>query len=210
MYRLGELSDGKRKRMGAALLVVGAVLMAVAVIVVHYSLLPREETVNGVLVPIQVDYFGWIPHNHWVKFGGYIVALIASQMMIAGAALIWVLNQPMTWARAAFAAFLTFMELIIVFGIVPSEWLNFSQTDLDMSPAKLVPGLNPIPTWLLLGNEVSISQAAVKDAVSGLYHVVMIGAAGLFAWKIQDIGKPRPPQPEPVSPYGRPLVKGDS
>ena len=52
---------------------------------------------------------------------------------IVGALFVWVLNQKMTWARAPFASIVTWIKLVIFFGIVPSEWLNYAQTDLDWS-----------------------------------------------------------------------------
>ena len=67
-----------------------------------------------------------------------------------------------------------------------------------------------LPSWLVLGNDVSISFAALKDIISGGYHVTMLAAAGLFAYKVQQLGKPRKVAEKPVSisPYGRPLVRG--
>lgn len=205
MYRLGALERGTRLRMGASLLVLGTIALTVGVVVVHYALLPRSEMVDGVEIPVDVGALGaLIPYNIWVKFAGYLFALMASQMMLVGGAFLWVLNQKMTWARATVAAFLVWVELVVVFGIVPSEWLNFSQTDLDMSPSKIA---LTIPSWIVLGNTVELSQAAVKDAISGGYHMVMLGVGAVFAFKLQDIGKTAPAAPEKVSPYGRPLVK---
>jgi hypothetical protein len=209
MYRLGELSDQQRNRIGGLLLVLGTLGLAAGVVLVHYAALPEERLVDGVMQPVDAGFFQWIPRGHWWKFGGYVVAFGGSQLMLLGATLVWVLNQKMTWARAAFTAFLVWIELVLIFGVVPSEWLNFSQTDLDMAPQKVA---LTIPPWLLLGNEVQVSQAALKDAISGVYHIVMLGAAIVFAYKVQDVGKRRPAAAAPEakwSPYGRPLVKGD-
>lgn len=208
MYRLGELTDSQRVRFGASLLVLGTLALAAGVIVVHYAGLPAEEFVDGEFVPVTVDYFNWIPRGWVPKALGYLVVFGASQAMLAGAALLWVLNQPMTWARAAFASFLTWIEFVIIFGIVPSEWLNLAQTDLDWSPQRIAV---TIPPWLVLGNEIQLSFAALMDMVSGTYNLVLLVGAAVFAYKIQDVGKPRPAaaQSEPKrSPYGRPLVKG--
>jgi hypothetical protein len=205
MYRLGALESGKRLKLGAAMLTLGFVGLAMGVVIVHYAQMPRELVEGGVRTPIEVGPLGdLIPLNKWVKFAGYLVSLGASQLMVLGGLFLWVLNQKMTWARAAVASFLSWVELVIVFGIVPSEWLNFSQTDLDMSPAKIA---LTMPRWLVLGNDVAISQAAVKDSVSMGYHLVMLGLGAVLALKLQDIGKLAPAQPEPVSPYGRPLVR---
>ena len=119
----------------------------------------------------------------------------------------------MSWAVASFAAFLVWIEMVIIFGIVPSEWLNFSQTDLDWSSQRLVPGLDPLPPFLVLGNDVSVSWAVIKDSISMGYNLAMLVLGGLFAYKIQDIYSGRPDTAatpdEVTSPYGRTLVKGD-
>jgi hypothetical protein len=191
------------------MLVSGAVLMAVAVWWVHYSGFPKTVVVEGVETPLIVDYFNWVPRGWLPKTAGYVVALAASQLLLAGAAIRYVLGEKMTWSRAGFAAWLAWFELVIVFGIVPSEWLNLSQTDLDWSKARV---LVSIPAWLVLGNQVDFSLAALKDAISGTYHIVMLAAFGIFVLKLQQIGKARPPAAPPkvkLSPYGRPLLKGD-
>jgi len=209
MYRLGEMSDTQRVRLGSTLLVAGTVLLAFFVVFLHYSSLPAEEFVDGTWVPVVVDYFNWIPRGWLPKGLSYLLIFGSSQLMVAGAALLWLLNVKMTWARAAFAAVLTWTEFVILWGIVPSEWLNFSQTDLDWSPTKQAFAL---PTWLMLGNEVSVSLSVLKDAISGGYYMVTIGLAIVFGYKIQGIHTDRPKEPtaeELVSPYGRPLVRGE-
>ena len=182
--------------------------MAVAVLWVHYSALPQTEIVNGVSTAVVVDYFNWIPRGWFWKSVGYLVALGASQMMLLGAAFLWVLNQKMTWARAAFAAFLVWIELVLVFGIVPSEWLNLSQTDLDWSGQRIA---FSIPAFLMLGNDVTISWAVIKDSISGAYNLGTLAGAGLVAYLLQQVYKPpkRRVAAAKTSPYGRPLMKGD-
>jgi hypothetical protein len=140
----------------------------------------------------------------------YLAIFAASQMMMVGAVFLWVLNLRMTWSRAVFTAFLTWLELVIIFGMVPSEWLNFAQTDLDWSSQKVALVVPPI---LVLGNTVEISYAMLKDSISMGYHLVMLAAAAIFTLEVQKIRKGRPvsaEKPEKRSPYGRPLVKGGS
>lgn len=208
MYRLGEMTDRQRIRIGSGLLVVGTLVMVLGVILVHIYGRPAEAVPT--VEPFATMFTGIdIAAHKWFKGIGYLVVFGASQMMIAGAAVLWVLNQRMTWARATFAAFLTWVEFVMIFGIVPSEWLNFSQTDLDWSFQR---GWFDIPPFLVLGNEITFSFGALKDAISGTYNLVMLVAAGVFAWQVQSIGKPRPAsaaKAAPVSPYGRPLVKAD-
>ena len=115
----------------------------------------------------------------------------------------------MTWARATFSAFLTWIELVIIFGMIPSEWLVFAQTDLDWSSQRVALVIPPI---LVLGNEVEISYAVLKDSISMGYHIVMLTAGVILALQIQKIKEGKPPsadKPDAISPYGRPLVRGD-
>lgn len=184
----------------------GTVLVTLGTIWVHYSGIPPTELVDGVSVPVQVDYFNWVPRGWFSKGIGYLVVFAASQMMIAGGLIRFVLGLPMTWARASFAAVLIWMELVLIFGIVPSEWLNLSQTDLNWSPQRIA---FTVPSWLVLGNTIEISYAAIKDSISGVYNLGMLVVAGWFAFRWQQ-PKKRPPKPEPtppLSPYGRPLVE---
>ena len=190
------------------MLVAGFLLLIAAVWWVHYSSFPKTVVVDGAEVPFVVDYFNWVPRGWAWKSLGYLGAFAASQLMLGGAVLAFVLAQRMTWARAAFTAWLVWIEFVIIFGMVPSEWLSLSQTDLDWSPQRV---FVKIPSWLVLGNEVSISFAALKDIISGGYHVTVLAAAILFAYKIHDLGKPPKQVEKPmlVSPYGRPLVRGE-
>lgn len=209
MYRLGEMTDRQRIRIGSALLVIGTLLMVVAVVLVHIYGRPAEQVPT---VEPFTSMFTQIPTeaHKWFKGIGYLLVFASSQLMLGGTAMIWILNQRMTWARAAFAAFITWIEMVVIFGIAPSEWLNFSQTDLDWSFQR---AWFVIPPFLVLGNEVTFSYGALKDAVSGTYNLIMLVVGGVFAWQVQSIGKPRPAssaKAAPMSPYGRPLVRGDS
>lgn len=187
----------------------GTLLLTVAVLWIHFSSFPLTEFVDGVEMPVVLSSFDWVPRGWIWKSIGYLAAFGASQLMLAGAAFLWVLNQRMTWARAVFAAFLAWIELILLFGIVPSEWLNLAQTDLDWSSQRVALVIPPI---LVLGNEIEISYAVLKDSISMGWHLVMIPAVAFFALEVQKMHKGRPAtaeKPEKKSPYGRPLVRGD-
>lgn len=208
MNRLSRLDQKQRTRLGAAALLLGIGMLAVGVIVAHYALFPETELVDGVEVPVQVDYLGWIPRGwQWVTLG-QIIGFVGSQLMVVGALFLWLVGRKLTWARATFAAFIAWVELVLYFGVVPSEWLNLTQGPLEFTSQRIA---FTIPKWLVLGNHVDVSLAAIKDAVSGVYNTVMLGVAIVFAYKLQDWGKARPERAakERRSAYGRPLVKGD-
>jgi hypothetical protein len=64
----------------------------------------------------------------------------------------------------------------------------------------------------VLGNQVEISYAVIKDSISMGYHIVMLGAGAVFGLQLQRMGRGAPVRAEkaqPRSPYGRPLMKGD-
>ncbi|MFZ0013448.1 MAG: hypothetical protein WAL25_04960 [Acidimicrobiia bacterium] len=208
MYRLGELSDERRKLIGAGLLILGLLGLVLGVMWIHWASIPKTEVVDGVEMDVVVDYLNWFPRGKFWKAAGYLIVLGATTMALLGAMFLWVLNQKMTWARATLAAFITFIALVFYFGMVPSEWLNFAQSDLDWSSqrAALV-----LPPWLVLGNDVSISYGAIKDSIQAGYSLTMLALAGVLAIQIQKMKTGRPASAEPVekkSPYGRPLVKG--
>jgi hypothetical protein len=208
MYRLGELSDSRRRSIGGGLLVLGILGLILGVIWIHWSSIPRTELVNGVETEVVVDFLNWWPRGTIWKGLGYLVVLGATTMIFVGACFLWVLNQKMTWARATVAGMIAWLTLVFFFGMVPSEWLNYAQTDLDWSGQRVAVTIPPI---LVLGNTVEISWAVVKDSISMGYHLVMLGVAVVLALQLQKIKQGRPASAAPAekkSPYGRPLVKG--
>jgi hypothetical protein len=208
MYRLAELSDSRRTNIGWGLLGLGFLTLVVAVLLIHYSGFPESTLVDGVEVPFVLDQFNWVPRGSLWRGIGYLIAFGCSQMLVLGALFVFVLNQRMTWARAVFAATVTWIELVIIFGMVPSEWLNFAQTDLNWSSQRVA---LTIPSWLVLGNQVELSWEVLKDSISMGYHLVMLGAAAVLALQLQRMRQGAPAsaeKPEARSPYGRPLIKG--
>jgi hypothetical protein len=107
------------------------------------------------------------------------------------------------------AALITWVALVFFFGMVPSEWLNFATTDLEWSSQRVA---LEIPPFLVLGNTVDISWAAIRDSVQMSYSLGMLGVAAVLGLQIQKIKDGRPAKAAPaelISPYGRPLVRGD-
>lgn len=218
--RLASMDMNARNRLSWAMMGIGLVALTLGVIVAHYALFPEVVVVDGVEVPVEVDYLGWIPRGWIPVTAGQLVAFFGSQLMLLAAALIWVADKPMTWARAGFLSWLVWIELILIFGVVPSEWLNLTQGPLGWTSQRIFLGYGEdafirLPEWaqiVTLNNPIELSYAVVKDAVSGTYHIVMLAVSFWFAYRIQDWGKRPAPEPAEAqtSPYGRPLVKGDA
>lgn len=209
MYRLAELSDSRRRTIGSLLLLAGLVGLIIGVIWIHWSSIPETELVGGVEMPVVVDQLNWFPRGMWWKAVGYLIVLGATTFALIGATFVWVLNQKMTWARATTAAVIVWAALVFYFGMVPSEWLNFAQTDLEWSSQRAA---LTIPPFLVLGNTVEINYAMIKDSIQMGYSLGLLGFAAVLAIQIQKMKDGRPAGAQPVekkSPYGRPLVRGD-
>jgi hypothetical protein len=201
MYRLAELSESRRRMLGGGLLTAGIVGLALGVFVIHWSSYPDDAV---------VEFMNWFPRGGlWLGIG-YLIVFGATTLALVGGAIFWVLNQPMTWARATVAAMLAWIGLVFYLGMVPSEFLTYAQTELDWSSQRVAV---TIPPWLILNNSVDISWAAVRDSIQAGYSMGMLGVAIVLALQIQKMKEGRPASARPaelVSPYGRPLVKGDS
>lgn len=195
MHVLADMPDDRRRLLGSALLSLGVLGVGFGVFWAHFAFLAE---------PSPIGWTNWIP-RHWFSVAfGQLNAVAASQLVVLGALMMWVINKPMTWARAGFLTFITWFELVLFFGIVPSEWLTLAQGPLQWTRQNVfltIPGR---------GVDIEITGTVLKDAISGGYHTVMLGAAIVFAYKIQDFGKqPAKASVDVVSPYGRALTKVD-
>lgn len=209
MYRLGELSDSRRKMIGSALLLAGLAGLVLGVVTIHWASIAETEVVNGVEVPVVVDYLNWFPRGAlWLGIG-YLIVFGATTLALVGGVFLWVLNQKMTWTRATVAAFLAWVALVFYLGMVPSEFLTFAQTELEWSSQRIALTIPPV---LVLNNSVDISWAAIRDSIQVGYSLGMLGGAIVLGLQIQKIKDGRPAKARPaelISPYGRPLLKGD-
>ncbi len=188
MHRLAELSDERRNRLGWLLILTGSVVLVVGGLVdplfeprPHHSDRWTNRSAGRRLLQLGP---AWVVLEG-TRLSGRIRCL-ADDVARSGDGLRHRAADDL--GAGGVLRFLTWIELVVIFGIVPSEWLSLSQTDLDWSPQKI---FVTIPSWLVLGNEVAISYAALKDIISGGYHVTVSGVRSSFAYKIQDFGKPR-------------------
>lgn len=202
------MTERLRKRLGIAGVVVGMVMLGVGVAVAHFSGLPEVNAVGEEIYP-HIPRCMWFeaPGKCWViPTTGQIVAVLGSQLLFAGIVVGWILDRPLTWARATLGALITTVEMLILFGIVPNQWLALTQGTFEWTAQKTA---FTLPSWLVLNNEVSISFGAIKDIVSGTYSAVMLGVVAVTAYQLQERAKRKgAPKPAKVSSYGRPIVRG--
>lgn len=186
-------------RAGILLMLAGSALAIIAGLAVHLIGLPEFNDFGAELYPSVPR--GWVPNlvAQTISLSGVLVVL-------AGAALAFLYQRELTWARASIGAFLFTALMMILFGVIPNEFLTLTQSTLDWSGLK---AWVTIPKPLVFGNDVSISAAAIKDIIGQGYVLTLtVGIVGGM-WKWQERSKKlaeEGPPPE-VSEYGRPLSK---
>lgn len=184
-------------------MVVGTGLAIVGALWAHFAGLPEVDEVGREIYPAIPRGWAWVLVGQLVSLGGVFV-------LMAGTALAFLYEKKMTWARSAIGALLFTTLMIILFGVIPNEWLTYTQAVWEWTDQKL---WIQIPPALLGGNEVNISAAAIKDIVAGTYVLVATAgvAAAMIAWQrrdeIQAARDKKRAEKTSVSTYGRPLQK---
>jgi hypothetical protein len=202
------VSEQLRKRLGVAGITIGMVLLLVGVFAAHFTGLPETDDLGRELYPHIPRCLGFEGSACWViPTSMQLLALIGSQLLFAGIVVGWILGKPLTWTRATMGALLFTVEMLILFGIVPNQWLALTQGTWEWTNQKVA---FTLPSWLVLNNEVSISYGVIKDVVSGGYSATMLGIVAVTIYQLQERPKRKAAQPkaEKVSSFGRPLVKG--
>jgi len=123
---------------------------------------------------------------------------------------------PITWGEAMLAGVYIFFILFWIYGVVPHHWLTWADSELNWRPDKVWLGPNgvmvmPFTDWTLTTAwfPVQVSAQAIRDIVAVVIYVVFLGLQ-MFMWAWwQNRGKRADAAAalEPVSAYGRPLMK---
>lgn len=144
---------------------------------------------------------GWVPAliAQTIALGGVLMAM-------AGIALAFLYKRQLTWARAMLGALLFAALMFVLFAIIPNQMLTIFQSTLEWTPQKV---FFTVPSWLVLGNEISISYAALKDMIVAGYVTTLLILLPVVMYQWQERAKRSDePKPEPVSDYGRPMRVG--
>ena len=199
------MAEGKPRNFvfGIAALVVGLTVAILGALWVHFTNSPLVDDVGRDIYPAFPRGWGFVLIGQLVSLGGVLLAM-------AGITLAFLFEKKMTWARSAVGAGLFTALMIILFGVIPNEWLTYSQAVWEWTDQKI---WIKIPTDLLGGNEVNVSAAVFKDVIVGTYVVVVTGAvaAAMIGWQKRDEiraarAKAKASKKD-VSVYGRPLQK---
>jgi hypothetical protein len=189
--------------LGLSAMGIGVLLAIAGALWAHFTGLSEFDDVGRELYPAIPR--GWV----WVLLG-QLVSLAGTFILMAGITLAFLYDKKLTWARASIGAGLFTSLTIILFGVIPNEWLTYTQAVWEWTDQKI---WIKIPADLIGGNEINISASAIKDIIAGTYTLVVTGgvAAAMIAWQkrdeIQAAWEKRKASKGNVSNYGRPLQK---
>ncbi|MDX2342265.1 MAG: hypothetical protein QNL12_00285 [Acidimicrobiia bacterium] len=189
--------------LGVTAVVIGLALAIAGALWAHFTGLSAVDNVGRDLYTHIPRGWVWVLLGQLVSLGGVFLAM-------GGVVLAYLYEKPVTWARASVGAGLFTALMIILFGIIPNEWLTYSQAVWEWTDQKI---WVKIPTSLLGGNEVNLSAAVVKDVIAATYSMVAIGGVvvAMIAWQKRDEIRAKREKSkgaaQNVSAYGRPLRK---
>jgi len=195
------LTENRRTLIGIGGLAAGLFTVAIGVAIAHFTNLPETDSLDNLIYPD-------IPREWIFTTLGQLIAVGGSQMMVGGAVFGWLWDRPLTWVRASVGAFVAWFELVLFFGIIPSEMLNLAQGPLEWTSRTAF----TIPKWLALNNDVSVSWFTIKDALVAGYYTNAFVVLIVGVYIAQEWIKKRADATPVVelSTWGRPLSKGSA
>ena len=148
----------------------------------------------------------------------FISSIIATIVMVAICLYVGArrpIGTPVTWGEAMVGGTWVFAIMLLVYGIVPHQWLTFADNELLWRPDKLLVGISS--GGVVWGNDakdlggtgrILINYQAVRDIVATVIYVVALGAQ-MYLWSVwQKRGRKKPGDVEEArSRFGRPVLR---
>jgi hypothetical protein len=114
---------------------------------------------------------------------------------------------PPTWAQSMLGATAVFALFLLIYGVVPHEWLTWADSSLNLREDRIL-----IDTWA-----IDFSGRALRDIVATVIYIVGLGVNTWMwiAWQKRGTAKPKPaaaaatPEPAGTSAFSRPVTKKD-
>jgi hypothetical protein len=125
------------------------------------------------------------------------------------------IGTPLTWGEAMVAGSYAFGLMLLAYGIVPHQWLNYADNELLWRPDKLLVGISS--AGVVWGNDaknlggtgrILINYQAIRDIVATVIYVVALGGQ-MYLWSVwQKRGRKKPGDVEEArSRFGRPVLR---
>lgn len=114
---------------------------------------------------------------------------------------------PSTWAQSMLGATAVFALFLLIYGVVPHEWLTWADSSLNLREDRIL-----IDTWA-----IDFSGRALRDIVATVIYIVGLGINTWMwiAWQKRGTAKPKPaaaaatPEPAGTSAFSRPVTRKD-
>lgn len=190
------MNERRRLAIGYLAIAVGIATTILASVAVHMSSAPEFDEFGR-------ELYSFMPRGWVIVVIFQSIALGGVLLAMAGAAFGFLYKRTLTWSRAMLGALLYAGLMLILFAIIPNEFLTLVQSTLEWTPQKI---FITIPPVLVLNNTVEISYAALKDMISAGYVTTLLVIIPVVMYQWQERAKKADtPKPAPVSDYGRPL-----
>jgi len=142
--------------------------------------------------------------------GRFFISLLLCA--VAFGIFIWLKNRPKaelpaTWAQSMLGALAVFALFLLIYGVVPHEWLTWCDSKLGLREDRIMLSTKP----------VKITGRTVRDTVAALIYIIFLGINTWMwtAWQKRGTAKPKAatvaatPEPAGTSAFSRPVTKKD-
>lgn len=123
------------------------------------------------------------------------------------------IGTPVSWGEAFVGATFMFALMILAYGIIPHQWLDWADNKLLWRPDRVLLGIST--KGLKMGDaaktiggsgRILVSYQALRDVIAALLYVIFLGGQ-MVLWSMwQKRGRAKGAV-EPTSRFGRPLLR---
>ena len=121
---------------------------------------------------------------------------------------------PVTWGEAFVGGTFVFALMILAYGIIPHQWLDYADNELLWRPDRVLMGFSTEGVKMgdaaqTIGGSgrVLVSYQALRDIVAATLYIVFLGA-NVVLWSVWQKRGRKSGELEPSSSrFGRPLVR---
>ena len=132
----------------------------------------------------------------------FVSSMIAMILMVAVCLYVGArrpLGTPLTWGEAMVGGTWVFGIMMLAYGIVPHQCLNYADNELLWRPDKLLVGISS--GGVVFGNEakdlggtgrILITYQAIRDIIAPVLYIVFLGGQ-MYLWSVwQKRGRKKP------------------
>ena len=146
----------------------------------------------------------------------FLASLILTGAMVAAIVVVGKRRPPgtpLTWGEAFVAGTFMFALMLLLYGIVPNQWLQWADNELGWRSDSIgipTPFGRLFEDGLTFGGRgrITITAETIRDVIAALLYIVfLVGQVVGWLWWQRRGKKPAAPAELPTSAYGRPLVR---